>query len=199
MKKWTLILIFALALTPQLTAKAAGVTFGTEIEETIGIINNRGGDFLKISGEALTSGGLDDVIVQIGDAPVYDLVTGLPVTVNSLKVGMEVRAAYIRQAGRYPQAVAIWLRPGHRDAAVFSTTVSDNIYYGPDYTVFLSACGRYRITLTIDTFIFVPGYGEIYPEDIEPGQEFFVWVDMITASSPALVFPKKVVSICQLQ
>jgi len=197
MKKWAVILIFALALTPQLTAIAAGVTFDTEVDETIGIIKNYRGDFLKISGEALTYGGLDDVTIQVGEAPIYDLITGLPATVRSLKAGTEVRVAY--HAGKPPQAAAIWLNPSHEDAAVFSTVVSDNIYYGPGYTVFLSADGRYRITLTDDTFIFVPGYGEIYPEDVLPGQEFFVWVDMITASSPALVFPKKVVCICQLQ
>ena len=198
MKKWAII-VLALALTLQLTVKVAGVTFETEIDETIGIIESCSGDFLKISGEALTCGGLDDIIIQIGEAPIYDLITGLPVTVRSLKTGMEVRIAYLRQAGGYPQAIAIWLNPDHPDAAVFSTTVSDNIYYGPDYTVFLSADGRYRITLMADTLIFVPEYGEIYPEDIVPGQEFFVWVDMITASSPALVYPDKVVSICLFQ
>jgi len=199
MKKRTLIIILALILFPNLTAKAAGVTFETEIDETIGIIESYRGDFVRISGEALTYGGLDDVTVQVGEAPIYNLVTGLPATVRSLKPGTEARSAYFMQAGKHPQAVAIWLNPSHEDAAVFSTTVSDNIYYGPDYTVFLSADGRYRITLTVDTFIYVPGYGEVYPEDVVPGQEFFVWVDMITASSPALVYPSKVVCICQLQ
>jgi len=199
MKKWALIFALALALIPHLTVKATDVNLETEIDETLGIIENYAGGLIYISGEALTYDGLDDVIVQIGDAPVYDLLTGLPVPVSSIKIGMEVRVAYFLQADEYPCAVAIWLNPGHEDAAVFSTIVSENIYYGPDYTVFLSADGRYRITLTADTYIFVPGYGEIAPDDIIPGQKFFVWVDMITASSPALVFPDKVVSICQLQ
>ena len=201
MKKWTLFLVLALALIPHLTVKAANVTFemeaGIEIDETIGIIEDYEGDFLYISGEALTYSGLDDVIAQIGDALVYDLLTGLPVPVGSIKAGMEVRIAYLQQPDAVPQAITIWLHPSHEDAAVFSTVVSDNIYYGPDYTVFLSTDGRYRVTLTDETYIFVPGFGPIAPEDIEPGQEFFVWVDMITASSPALVFPDKVVHICQ--
>ena len=198
MKKLARILVFVLALS-NLTVKAADVTFDTNIGETIGIVKDYDRGYLHVSGEALTYGGFDDAIIQIGDAPIYDLLTGLPVPANSIKIGMEVRTAYLLQSSEAPQALAIWLHPSHEDAAVFSTTVSDNIYYGADYTVFLSADGRYRITLTVDTFIFVPGYGEITPEDIEPGQEFFVWVDMITASSPALVFPDKVVSICRLQ
>ena len=199
MKRWTIIFILALALIPHLTVNAAGVNLEMEIDETIGIIEDSKWGELHIIGEALTYGGLDEVVMQIGDAPIYDLTSGLPVSVSSIKAGMEARVAYYQYEDDLPQAVAIWLHPSHEDAAVFSTTVSDNIYYGADYTVFLSACGRYRITLTEDTFIFVPGLGPITLEDIVPGQEFFVWVDTITASSPALVYPDKVVSICQLQ
>jgi len=203
MKKWrcmpALILVLAMTVTLNLTVKATNDTLETEIDETIGIIEIYDGDFLYVLGDALTYNGLDDIAIQIGDAPIYDLLTGLPACASSILAGMEVRAAYIRQADEHAQAIAIWLNPSHEDAAVFSTVVSDNIYYGPDYTVFLSADGRYRVTLTLDTYIYVPGYGEISPEDIMPGQKFFVWVDMITASSPALVFPDKVVNICQYQ
>ena len=197
------VLTLTLALTLNLTVKAANDTVvsyengDAQIDETIGIIESIDGDFLHISGEALTYGGLDEVVVQVGDAPVYDLLTGLPVRLNAVKAGMEARVVYMQQGAAHPpQAMVIWLHPSHEDAAVFSAVVSDSIYYGPDYTVFLSADGRYRITLTQDTYILVPGHGPIAPEDIEPGQEFFVWVDMITASSPALVFPDKVVYIC---
>ena len=199
-----LVLLLALVSTFNLTAKAANVTVVSHetaeaaIDEIIGIIEHVGWDFLHISGEALTYGGLDDAAIQVGDVPIYDLLTGLPVRLGNVEAGMEARVAYMQHEDA-PQAVAIWLHPSHEDAAVFSTVVSDSIYYGPDYTVFLSADGRYRITLTEDTYILVPGYGPIAPEDIEPGQEFFVWVDMITASSPALVYPDKVVCICRLQ
>ncbi|MCL2405128.1 MAG: hypothetical protein FWC92_06235 [Defluviitaleaceae bacterium] len=199
MKKWTLVfvcLLFFLLHIPHLTAKAANVTLEMETDETVGIIEDYDGDYLFIMGEALTYGGLDDLVIQVGDTPIYNLLTGLPVYAGSIKIGMEVRIAYHIQANSYPQAVAIWLYPGHEDAAVFSTIVSDNIYYGFDYTVFLSADGRYRINLTADTYIYFPCLGIAAPEDIVPGQELFVWVDTITASSPALVFPKKVVSIC---
>ena len=199
-----LTLLLVLALTPNLTVKAADVTVvlneanEAEIDETIGIIESVGWDHLHISGESLTYGGLDDIVVQVGDAPIYDLLTGLPVGIDSVKAGMEARVVYM-YGDANSQAVVIWLHPSHEDAAVFSTVVSDSIYYGPDYTVFLSADGRYRITLTEDTYILMPGYGPIAPADVVPGQEFFVWVDMITASRPALVFPDKVVCICGLQ
>ena len=196
MKKWTLILALALMLILQLTAKAANVNLEPDIiDETIGIIDDFILGYLHISGEALTIGGLDNAIIELGDAPIYDLLTGLPISVCDMESGMEVRVAYIRQPGAAPQAVAIWLNPGHEDAAVFTTVVSENIQHGPGYCVFLSADGRYRITLTADTYILCSGYGLLTTKDIVPGLEFFVWVDMITASSPALVFPDKVVLI----
>ena len=196
MKKWTLILALALSFILYLTANAADVTLEPDvIDETIGIIEDFVSGQLHISGEALTVDGLDNVVIELGDAPIYDLLTGLPVSAWDIESGMEVRAAYFIQPDRMPQAVAIWLSPGHEDAAVFTTMVSENIQYGPDYCVFLSADGRYRVTLTTDTEILGPGYGLITTQDIVPGQEFFVWVDMITASSPALVFPDKVVLI----
>ena len=196
MKKWTLITILVLVTIPYLTVKAADVNFEPDlIHETIGIIEDFAAGHLHISGEALTIGGLDDVIIELGDAPIYDLLTGLPITVYGIESGLEARAAYLRQPCGRHQAVAVWLNPGHEDSAVFTTIVSENIQYGPDYCVFLSADGRYRITLTADTYILCPDYGPITAMDIVPGQEFFVWVDMITASSPALVFPDKVVLI----
>jgi len=197
MKKWMLLLALALALCPYLTVKAADVTFEMEIDETLGIIEDFSWGFLHISGEPLTPLGLEDAIIQLGDAPIYDLLTGLPVQAHSLMPGVEVQVAYLQQPGALPQAVAIWLNPGHQNAAAFTTTVSDNIQYGPGYCVFLSADGRYRITLTEDTCIYSSAFGLIAPEDVVPGQVFFVWVDMITASSPALVYPDKVVNICQ--
>jgi len=139
---------------------------------------------------------LDDVVVVLGDAPIFDLLTGLPVYADSIEIGMDIRVAYLLQPDMLPQAVVIWLSPAHPEAAVFTTVVSENIQYGPDYVVFLSADGKYRITLDEDTFIYGPNCGELTFEDILPGQEFFVWVDMITASSPAQVYPDKVVMIC---
>ena len=193
MKRILLTLVIALLLSPCLTVNAADVTLAAEIDETIGIIIDFDGDFLHLSGEALTPNGYDDIIIQLGDAPIYDLITGLPVSASIVRPGTEARVAYY--SDYIPQALAIWLHPTHQDAAVFTATVSDNIQYGPGYCVFLTADGRYRITLTDDIFIYDPVYGTLAPEDIEPGQMFFAWVDMITASSPALVYPDKVVMI----
>jgi len=198
-KKRILIFILALALATCLTAAASSVNVKTSIEETIGtiIVNDCG--CLHISGEALTHNALGEVIITVGDAPIYSLLSGLPIPLNSIKPGMEARIAYIDKPEGLPQAIAIWLHPNHADAAVFTTTVSDNIQYGPGYCVFLSADGKYRITLDDDTLILDSNNKQITPEDIGPGQSFFIWVDMVTASSPALVYPDKVVNICQLQ
>jgi len=193
MKRWfffALIMVFI----PCLTVKASNDNFN--VNETIGIVKDFCGDFLFVSGEALTPFGFDDVELRVGDAPVFDLLTGLPVSVLSLQPGVEVRVAYM---GDPPQATAIWLHPNHENSAAFTVMVSDNIQYGLGYCVFLSADGRYRVTLTEDTYVLDVEYGQISPEDVVPGQAFFVWVDMITASSPAIVYPEKVVSICEYQ
>ncbi|MCL2572514.1 MAG: hypothetical protein FWE11_08930 [Defluviitaleaceae bacterium] len=196
MRKWMLV-TFILIIFPCLTVKATNVTL--EIDETIGIILDFTNDFLYISGDALTPMGLNEGTIQLGDAPIYDLLTGLPVHAEKIELGAEVRIAYFYVPEEIPQAVTIWLYPNHEEAAVFTTTVSDNIHYTPDYCVFLSADGRFRITLTHDTTIYDPTQGFLTPEEIEPGQMFFIWVDILTASSPAQVYPEKVVRICQLQ
>jgi len=196
MRKWMLMLA-AVIMAPQLTVNACDVNFDMVIDETIGIVCEFYNGRLSIAGEAITGGGLNDIVVVLGDAPIYDLLTGLPVCTDSIHVGMDVRAAYLLQPGHEAQAVVIWLTPAHPMAAVFTTIVSENIQYSPDFAVFLSADGKYRITLTADTSIYDPIHGLLTFWDIKPGQEFFVWVDMITASSPALVYPDKVVRICQ--
>jgi len=193
MKKLLLILVMALLLGPQVNA--ANDTMVAEIDETIGIIVDFDGDFLRLVGEALTANGYDEVMLLLGDAPVYDLITGLSVSATAINPGMEARVAYFYEPEFFPQTVTVWLHPTHENAAVFTASVSDNIQYGSGYCVFLSADGRYRITLTDDIFIYDPIHGVLTSKDIEPGQMFFAWVDMITASSPALVYPDKIVLI----
>ena len=181
-----------------LTAFTTGVTFASEpgtIDETIGEIVYFNWDVIHVVGEAITPHGCDDIIAQIGDAPIYDLTTGF--SAKDITIGTEAHIRYLRQPGFPPQALAVWLHPNHASAAVFTTEVSGNIQYGPDYCVFMSACGRNRVVLTAQTIIYDPIYGYLHPHDIEPGQEFFVWVDKITASSPALVYPDKVVLLCE--
>jgi len=195
MRKLMLVLIFSMMLTTCLTVKAEDANFETVIDETIGIVEDFSHGNLHISGEAITYGGLDDLVLVLGDAAIFDLLTGLPVLADCIEIGMDVRVAYLLQPGVLPQAVVIWLSPAHPDAAVFTTIVSENIQYGPDYAVFLSTDGKYRITITGETFIYCPELGELSFTDIMPGQEFFVWVDMITASSPAQVYPDKVVLV----
>jgi len=181
-----------------LTTLAANDTFpnAIQIDETLGFIVGWDGSLIEISGEALTLDGYDELPLMLGDASIYDLLTGLPISVCDLKPGLEVRAAYHVPPGGLPQAVAVWVHPTHPRAAGFTVTVSGVVEYGIGFCTFLSQDGRYRVTLTDDTYIYDPVLGYLTPEDIEPGQQFFVWVDMITASSPALVYPDKVVIIC---
>ena len=196
MKTRLFAIVVALAILTSLTAKAANVNF-EQVDETIGVILDYDNGYLQIHGDPLTPGGFFEATIDIGDAPIYNLLTGLPASVNSLVPGTQVRTAYFSHPDAAPQAVAIWLHPNHKNAAAFTITVSDNIQYGHGYCNFLSTDGRYRIILTDDTYILDPTYGPQAPEYIEPGQTMFVWVDVLTASSPALVYPEKVVTICQ--
>ena len=189
------LLTIAFILTFALTAFISDDTF--EIGEIIGVIETLDDGAAYISGETLF-GDLGSALIELGDAPVYNLLTGLPVLHEELLIGMEVRIAYALEVDAIPQAITLWLYPNNENAAVFTARVSENIQYGPDYCSFLSSDGRYRIILYDDSYIFDPFMERIHPTDIIPGQEFFVWVDMITASSPSLVYPDKVVMICQL-
>lgn len=168
------------------------------IHETIGLVESFDGEHLHVTGEPLTVGGYSDIVINISHAPIFDLLTGHPVPIdcqgfynNFIEVGMSVRIAFTDNM----EALAVWLNFDYEEAAAFSVVVSDNIQYGKDYAVFLCMDGKYRITLAVDTIIIDPLHGEITLADVIPGQEYFVWVDMITASSPAQVYPNKVVLI----
>ena len=165
-------------------------TNATGVGETFGIINSLDNFYLHVIGDPLTPAGKHDIIVDIADAHIYDLLTGFPAEITDITEGMSVRVAYIDQ-----DAIAVWLNCNYDDSAVFTVVVSDNIQYGYEYTTFLSTDEKYRVTLCDKTIIIDPEYGEISHNDIVPGQEFFIWVDMITASSPSLVYPDKVVLI----
>jgi len=192
MRNW----FYVLFLVPYLTiATAGGMYIPSEIGETVGTITNVGDGNLRVVGEPLNAAGLRDIKVDIGTAPIYDLVTGFPVCISNIEPDMNVRIAYETSKMGIAAAVAVWLNCDYEDSAVFTVVVSENIQYGHDFCVFLSADGKYRVTLTPDTEIIDPDYGELLPHDILPGQEFFVWVDMITASSPSIVYPDKVVLI----
>jgi len=166
------------------------------VDETIGYIIDVEDDVLHISGDALTAGGFSKVAVQVGDAPIYDLLTGLPISLCGITPEMSIRTAYGSAVAGLPSpAVVIWVNWDYDDAAAFTVTVSENIHYCPDGVVFLSTDGRYRVALTDDILILDYHHNLLNSADIVPGMEFFVWVDMITASSPALVYPDKVVLV----
>ena len=179
-----------------LTAYAVGDILSEAIEETIGYVIFAGGGEVFISGEVITGGGLPEVSLLLGDAPVYDLLTGLPLCESDIKPGMGIRAAYFMpcEDGLAP-AVAVWMNWDYDEAAVFTVVVSENIRHGFDGAVFLSADGKYRVALTPETVILDYNHKKLIPADILPGMEFFVWVDMITASNPSLVYPEKIVVI----
>jgi len=185
-------LISVLAIALHLTILTAnGMYISGEISETIGNVVCIDGTSLHVVGEPLVAAGCSDVIIDISDARIYDLRTGFPVDIGYIEKDMSVRVAYDTSK----TALAIWLHYDYADSAVFSVVVSDNIQYGHDYCVFLCTDGKYRVTLAPETIILDPHYGKLSPADILPGQEFFLWVEMITASSPSLVYPDKVVLI----
>ena len=166
--------------------------FGSD--ETIGYVMSIHGDIVRVIGEPLDSDGFSDVVVSIGNAPVYDLRTGFRVLPQSIRENTDIRVAYrTGEAEPFPAIVA-WLNWNDDDAAVFTVTVSENINTGED-TIFLCADEKYRVVLTPKTIINDPFHGLLSPQDIVPGTELFVWVDMITASAPALVYPEKVVVV----
>jgi len=192
MQKW----IFSLFLVPYLTfATAGGMYIVSEIGETIGTIIEIKNDELRIMGESLNEPGCSDVTVKIGMAPIYDLITGFPVCHTDIKTGMNARIAYNAIKSGIKPAVVVWLNCSYENSAVFTAVVSDNIQYGNNFCVFLCSDGKYRVTLSHETEIIDPIYGVLLPSDIVPGQEFFIWVDMITASHPSIVYPDKVVLI----
>jgi len=195
MKRW-LIVLALFALAPVLSAiDVNGMDKVSTESETMGVIVSHQDNFLHVIGEPLTESALDDVVIIVGDAPIYDMLTGFPVDISAIIEGMYARIAYYQQPSEPHMALAIWLNYCHKDAAVFAVAVSENIQYIDDSCIFLSVDGKFRIVLAPDTAIIDPCHGYIKPTDIYPGQKMFVWVDMVTASSPALAYPDKVVLI----
>jgi len=170
---------------------ASGMYMYEEIGETIGVVVAIDGNTLFVTGEPITKSGLADIVLDITNTPIYDLLTGFPVGAGFIAEDMSIRVAYDITG----TALAVWLNCDYEDSAVFSVVVSDNIQYGDSYCVFLCSDGKYRITLGPETVVIDPYYGEISPKNILPGQELFLWVEMITASSPSIVYPDKVVLI----
>jgi hypothetical protein len=190
MKKYFALLILICAFW-NLTAFA----YGDNVGETIGFVADFYGDTVYIAGEPLNAHGLKDVYVCVGDAPVYDLTTGFRAFASEIEIGTDIRAAYFAEGAEPFGALIVWLNWDNDDAAGFTVVVSENINFAADGTVFLSADGKYRVAVSPNTLIIDPHTGLLSPEEITPGMEFFVWVDMITASTPALVYPDKVVLV----
>jgi hypothetical protein len=169
--------------------------FESNVGETIGYVLSIRGDIVQVLGEPLAADGFSNVLVNIENAPVYDLRTGFRVLAQNIREEMDIRVAYhIRESEPFPAVVA-WLNWNDEDAAVFTVTVSENIVSDEDDVIFLSADKKYRVALTPQTIIYDPFHGLLSPQEISHGTELFVWVDMITASAPALVYPDKVVVV----
>jgi hypothetical protein len=130
-----------------------------------------------------------EVSCLISETDAYDLLTGLPADPGSIGEG-----AYIRVFGSDSRPV-VWINCWEEGAAAFKATVSENIQYADYSCNFLTCDEKYRVTLSGDTVIYDPALGFIGPSDIRPGQEMFVWLDMVTASCPAQAYPDQVVLI----
>jgi hypothetical protein len=168
--------------------------YDDNVGETIGYVAEISGDTVLVVGEPLKRNGLASALVRLGNAPVYDLTTGFRTRADEIKKDADIRVAYNLQGGEPFCAIVVWLNWDEDDAAVFTVAVSENINSGDD-VVFLSADGKYRVALTRETIILDAQGKKLSPENVTAGMEFFVWVDMITASTPALVYPDKVVLI----
>lgn len=165
---------------------------GMYLQEIYGYVTDRQYDCIQIEGEWLTQPGIaGQVTLDTSMALVYDLLTGFPVHTDMIDEGMTVRASY----GYGGYADTIWLNCDDPRAAAFKATVSENIYYSRNESVFLTHDGKYRITLSPHTLVIDPYVGLIGADEIEPGQQMFIWAEMVTASCPAQVYPEKVVII----
>jgi len=193
MKNVTRKLIFYLVCMFTLAIPVSGGTCTNN--EIIGYIENFDGENLRIFGEEITTGTHERVVIHISDAPIYDLLTGFRMNENAIREGISARAAYTAAQYEPYDALAIWLNWDDDNAAVFSVVVSGNISHSADSCIFISCNGKYRVTISPETDIICPRHGRLTHAQIRPEQEFFVWVDMITASNPAEVYPDKIVLI----
>jgi hypothetical protein len=149
------------------------------------VLSNRDG-MLSISDEDEPD---FEVLCLVNETDAYDLLTGLPADPGSISEG-----AYVRVFGSDSRPV-VWINCWEEGAAAFKATVSENIQYADLSCNFLTCDEKYRVTLSGDTVIYDPAVGFISPADIRPGQEMFVWLDMVTASCPAQAYPDQVVLI----
>jgi len=189
--KRLIIAIFVIAIfVINLTVTAHSITLEGE---TIGYVINRDGDYIHIVGDLLSEVGFEDVIIDVNGSFIYDLLTGFPISSQDIHIGTSIRAIYRISQEEPFDALTVWLNWDSPDSAVFSAEVSLNIQYGNNSCAFLSADGKYLVMLSEDTIVVCPFRGEISPLDITFGQELFIWVDMITASTPAIVYPDMVV------
>ncbi|MCL2225024.1 MAG: hypothetical protein FWB96_08685 [Defluviitaleaceae bacterium] len=168
---------------------------GFSVEEIIGYVVEINDDIVHIVGEPFAEEGFSDTLIRVGNAPVYDLRTGFRAGKYDIVQDMDIRTAFSYSGTEPFPAVVVWLNWNDDNAAVFTVVASENINTSEDSTVFLSADGKYRVALTPETMILCPYNGYLSPWDITSGTELFVWVDMITASTPALVYPDKVVVV----
>jgi len=192
MKRFIIAILIISIFGIQLTVTAQGITLEGE---TIGYVIDREGDYVHIVGDVLSDVGFEDVVINVNGSYIYDLLTGFPISSQDIHIGTSIRVIYrISPSQKEPfEALTVWLNWDSPDSAVFSAEVSLNIQYGNDSCAFLSADGKYLIMLCEETIVICPFRGEISPLDIVFGQELFIWVDMITASTPALVYPDMVV------
>jgi hypothetical protein len=156
------------------------------MNEVVGVVLSNSGGVLSVSDEDKPE---LEVLCLISETDAYDLLTGLPADPASIGEG-----AYVRVFGTDSRPV-VWINCWEEGAAAFKATVSENIQYEDLSCNFLTCDEKYRVTLSSDTVIYDPVIGFISPADIRPGQEMFVWLDMVTASCPAQAYPDQVVLI----
>jgi len=165
--------------------------------ETLGEAIPTEDGLLLVSGISLTEDSLDEVLLCIEEADIFDLRSGFAVHAGDIYEGDCVRVVYALDAAdmwhTVAKALMVYVHAGEQDAADLMIVVSDNIWYSDGGCAFVTLDGKYRVTLSEDT-VLLDRYGhEISYDEIVPGMEMFVWAAFVTASFPGQVIPDKIV------
>ena len=175
------LLLIALAFLLPITARA------DVYECAEGVVTAGGGGFVWLD---------DGRVYNTSSADAFDLLTGCRIYASEVIQGDSVKIEYAYTNMEWLDAVNVWVNYGADGAAAFKAMVSGDMqFFGDGQCAFLTVDGKYRIMVGGDTEVFDPAVGRIEPAELRPGYEVFVWVDMVTASRPAQVYPEKIVVI----
>jgi hypothetical protein len=161
----TLAIVVLLIFCSGLTTLASG--------EIMGYVTHRDGTQMEIAGDCL--GIFAPALARVcnANARIFCLETGLPCH-DEIPIGTAVRAIF----DEYGSTIILWKHWDSHDAAAFSVVAGQML----TASTFLCEDGKYMIFLPDNTHA-------------AAGDEYFIWVEHVTASRPAMVHPRKAVRI----